>query len=183
MSERELPEEQPSLQKSNPQKKSFKEFIIDHSVIFFLLAMAASFAVGFGAYDSILKIANLDKVQAGTYLSKEDILKQYTLKDDIIGQYTLRESAVSKIEDLIKDERDLDGNDKKVAWLSRVIAFIHGIELEKDFVYEGQKMSAIETDIRNALKEPKIEVQVQKTLSILRGFSDALQTRVSSSKR
>lgn len=92
----------------------------------------------------------------------------------------MKTEAVREIDHLIEIGRDVKDNDSETRiWLMRVLAFIHGLNLEKDAEWNGHPTSAIESDIRYALLDPSIEIQRQKTLGILQGFKAAFQTQVS----
>jgi hypothetical protein len=152
-----------------PPKASIKERLEEQLMWVVLVIIVISFGAGIGAYRGLLEITNQETVIKGSYL----------LKSELSGN-VLKNEAVREIDHMIDSGQSLGNEEAKMRiWLMQVLAFIHGMELEKDSEWQGQKMSAIESDIRYALTDPSIEVQSQKTLGILKGFRAALQTRIS----
>ncbi len=152
-----------------PRKVSIKERVEENLLWVILATLVAGFLAGISAYRGLLEITNQETVIRGTY----------TLNSKLAGTI-LRGEAVREIEYLIDIGQSLGNDEAKTrVWLMQVLAFIHSLDLEKDFNWQGQTMSAIEADIRYVLLDPSIEVQAQKTLGILKGFRAALQTQVS----
>jgi hypothetical protein len=151
------------------QKQSLEDRIKEHLPIFFLTILVMGFGAGIGAYRGLLEITNQETVIKGSYIPRSEL-----------AGTILKNEAVREIDYLIDIGQSLGNDEAKTrVWLMQVLAFIHGIQLEKDSEWQGQPMSAIEVDIRYALEDPLIEIQAQKTLGILKGFRAALQTRVS----
>jgi hypothetical protein len=133
-----------------------------------ILFLAAVFGGGFGAYRALLEATNQETVIKGSYV----------LKSDLVGTI-LKNEAVSEIDHLIEIGQSLGNDDAKTRiWLMQVLAFIQGLDLPRDWEWQGLKVSAIEGDIRYALEDPSIPIQAQKTLGVLKGFRAALQSRV-----
>lgn len=152
-----------------PRKASFKEQVERHVLWIVLTALVTGFGAGIGTYRGLLEITNQETV----------IKDSYILKSELAGTI-LRNEAVREIDHLIDTGQSLGNDDAQARiWLMQVLAFIHGMQLEKDSEWQEQPMPAVEVDIRNALTDPLIEIQTQKTLGILKGFRAALQTRVS----
>src|SRR4029077_20413168 len=152
-----------------PRKVSVKNRIEENPLWAVLVALVLGFGSGIGSYRELLEITNQETVIKGTVIPKKDL----------VGPI-LKNEAGHEIESLIESGQSLGNDeDKTRGWLMQVLAFIHGIKLEKDSSWQGQPMSAIEADIRFALTDPSIKFQAQKTLGILKGFRSALQTRVS----
>jgi len=154
---------------STPRKLNLKEIIERNLVVFFLTTLLTGFVAGYNAYDKIVETSGQVLVGKDTYV----------LKKDLVGTI-LKTEAVREIDHLIEIGQDVKDNDSETRiWLMRVLAFIHGLNLEKDAEWNGHPTSAIESDIRYALLDPSIEIQRQKTLGILQGFKAAFQTQVS----
>jgi hypothetical protein len=150
-------------------KASLLEAAKRNAVLIISAALLSGFGAGIGSYRGLLEITN-----------QETVIKNSCIpKDKLIGPI-LKDEAVSKIESMIETGQSV-GNDEAKArvWLMEVLAFIHGLSLDKDYMWQGQRMSAIEADIRFALTDQSLEAQAEKTLGILKGFRAALQTRVS----
>ena len=123
---------------------------------------------GYGSYRAFLEATNQQPVIRGSYILKSEL-----------ANGLLRTEAVREIEHLIETGNELGSDTGKITvWLLQVLAFIHGIDLEQDSAWQGQRMSAVEADIRWALQDPSVTTQAQKTLGILKGFRQALLTRV-----
>ena len=152
---------------STPQKLNLKEIIERNLVVFFLTALFTGFVAGYNAYIKVVETS-------GQVLVGKD---EYVLKKDLVGTI-LKTEAVREIDHLIEIGQDVKDNDSETRiWLMRVLAFIHGLNLEKDSEWNGHLTSAIESDIRYALLDPSLEIQRQKTLGILQGFKAAFQTQ------
>lgn len=156
-------------------KPSFRQRVQDHAVSVVLGAIVVGFLAGIGGYQSAVQMTNREIVVKGCCIPK----------NQLVGPI-VRDVAVREIDNFIKTGEMIGKNPNKVKdtedtviWLMSVLAFIQTIELPKDVDWQGQKMSAVEADIRYALLDPSVEVQRQKTLGILQGFRAALQTRVS----
>jgi hypothetical protein len=135
-----------------------------------LVALTTGFVAGAGGFNWGLDAFNQDIVAKDTYV----------LKQDLAGSL-LRREAVVAIDLLIQNGQDLDGDaPKSRTWLMQVLAFIHGLNLEKDFNWEGNHVSAVEADIRYALTDESLDIQVQKVLGIMRGLRSAFQARIQS---
>jgi hypothetical protein len=157
-------------QKSNGAKpgRTLKEKLDDFFPYLLLGAVLAGFAGGIASYRGLLEITN-----------QETLIKGCCIPKDQLAGTILKHEAVREIESLIDIGQTLDNDQAKTrVWLMQVLAFVHGIGLEKDSEWQGQKMPAIESDLRYVLTDPSIDVQRQKTLGILKGFRAALQTRV-----
>ena|ERR1017187_387294 len=77
----------PAINKQNKSnKKSFKETIEDHPFKF----MIAAFVVGFGTYQTILSVAQLEPVRKENYVLKEDVARNYITKEDLTKNYLLK---------------------------------------------------------------------------------------------
>lgn len=154
---------------NTPQKPNLKEIIERNLVVFFLTTLLTGFIAGYTTYNKIVDTSGQVLVGKDTYI----------LKKDLAGTI-LKSEAVGEIDHLIEIGQDVKDNDSETRiWLMRVLAFIHGLKLEKDSEWDGHPMSAIESDIRYALLDPSLEIQRQKTLGILQGFKAALRTQVS----
>lgn len=145
----------------------FRKIIETNLVIFFLATLAAGFLAGWNAYTAVLTATNQVTVIKDTF----------TLNKDLAGRI-LRSEAVQEIDYLIEAGKSIGNDSQKRVWLSQVLSFVHGIELEKDFEWHSLKVSATEADIRYAFEDPSLDVQVQKTLGVLKGLRGAMQTRV-----
>ena len=151
------------------RRPNIKDMVMEIGLVWFVTAMLAAFGVGFGAFRAIVEIANQEIVPKNCCISK----------DKIVGNI-LKTEAIQEIEHLIEIGQSVKDNEPETrTWLMRVLAFIHGLNLEKDSDWSGHPMSAVEADIRYALLDPSLEVQRQETLGILEGFKSAFQTRVS----
>lgn len=152
-----------------PKKQSIKEIIERYALYWFLAALVTGFMSGIGAYQGLLEITN-----------QETVIKDSCIPKSELAGTILKNEAVRELDHLIDTGQSLGDDEAGMrVWLMQVLAFIHGMDLEKDFDWQGQKMSTIEADIRYAFEDPDIQVQAQKTLGILKGFRAALQTRVS----
>lgn len=163
-------EDKAGIQKStaSKSKRTLKEKLDDFFPYFLMGALLAGFTGGIAAYRGLLEITN-----------QETLIKGCCIPKDQLAGTILKHEAVREIESLIDIGQGLDNDQAKTrVWLMQVLAFVHGIGLEKDSEWQGQKMSAIESDIRYVLTDPSIDVQRQKILGILKGFRSALQTRV-----
>lgn len=155
--------------RSTAPKLNLKEIVERNLVVFFLTALLTGFVAGYNAYSKIVETSGQVLVGKDTYV----------LRKDLVGTI-LKTEAVREIDHLIEIGQDVKDNDTETRiWLMRVLAFIHGLDLEKDSDWDGHPMSAIEADIRYALLDPSLEIQRQKTLGILQGFKAAFQTQVS----
>jgi len=135
-----------------------------------LVALTTGFVAGSGGFKWGLDAFNQDIVTRDTYI----------LKKELAGSL-LRREAIVAIDLLIQNGQDLEGDAAKSrTWLMQVLAFIHGLNLEKDFNWEGNHVSAVEADIRYALTDESLDVQVQKVLGIMRGLRAAFQARIQS---
>ena len=154
--------------KSKPSSKTLKERLEDSALWIILAALTTGFISGAGGFKWGLNAFNQDIVTRDTYV----------LKRDLAGSL-LRREAIIAIDLLIQNGQDLDGDaPKSRTWLMQVLAFIHGLNLEKDFNWEGNHVSAVEADIRFALTDQSLDIQVQKVLGILRGLRAAFQARI-----
>lgn len=151
-----------------PKKLSLKERIEQNLLMFFLTALVTGFFAGYSAYAKVVETSGQVLVGKG----------EYTLNIDRVGTI-LKTEAIVEIDHLIEIGQSIKNNEEEsTVWLMRVVAFIHGLNLEKDSEWKGRPMSAIETDIRYVLLDPSIEVQRQKTLGVLLGFRAAFRTQV-----
>jgi len=62
---------------------TLKERVEDSPVIYFLGALLAGFLGGLGTYEAILRIARLDTVRQGTYVSQEELARGYVRRTEI----------------------------------------------------------------------------------------------------
>ena len=128
-----------------------------------------------GAFAGYLLMTNQELVVKGSCIPKSEI---------IYGKI-LRREAVNEIGHLIEIGEKIASNESETnVWLLQVLVFIHAIDLEQEFTWQteplqGQKMSAVEADIRWALlqNEP-IGIKAQKILGVLKGLRAALQARI-----
>jgi hypothetical protein len=151
-----------------PPKPRIKERLEDNVIWVMIVALASGFAAGAGGFKWGIDAFNQDIVTRGTYI----------LRRDLVGNL-LKSEAIIAIDFLIQNGQSLDGDaPQSRTWLMQVLAFIHGLNLEKDFNWQGNRVSAVEADIRYALTDPSLEIQVQKVLGILRGLRAAFQARV-----
>lgn len=153
---------------SKPSNKTNIKEILERNIVYVILMISiASFSAGVGAYKMLLEITNQETVIKGSYI----------LKSELAGTI-LKNEAVREIDFLIDTGQSVvDDEGKTRVWLMQVLAFIHGLNLEKDYEWDGMPMSAIEADIRYAFLDESIEIQAQKTLGILKGFRAAIQTQ------
>jgi hypothetical protein len=138
--------------------------IYNHPVVVFLSALAIGFTAGIATFKGALELTDRETVPKGSYV----------LKRDLTGTI-LRNEAVQRIDNLIDIGGKLSNDEETTVWLLQVLTFVQYINLEKNTSDEqGQKISAVEANIRYALKDPKIKVQAQKTLGVLKGLRSAL---------
>lgn len=150
------------------RKPNLMKIVVEIGLVSLVTYMIATFGAGFGAFRLIIEIANLEIVPKDCCIPKEEL----------VGKI-LKAEAIREIDYLIEIGEDVKNNDTETrTWLSRVLAFIHGLDLEKDSEWDGVPMAAVEADIRYVFLDPSIEIQRQKTLGILQGFKAAFQTRV-----
>ena len=62
---------------------SFKEKIENNAVLVIVVTAISAFLFGIGAYEGILRIANLETVSKGTYVSIRDVQMDYVAKTEI----------------------------------------------------------------------------------------------------
>lgn len=154
--------------KENNKRLTFREKIENKPIYYVLSTLIIGFLAGLGAYRFIVETSGQ------VLLGKSD----YILKKDLIGTI-LKTEAVSEIEHLIEVGCNLNNNQNDtITWLMRVLAFIHGLNLEKDSEWNQRPMAAVESDIRYALLDKSIERQRQKVLGILQGFKAAFRTQI-----
>jgi hypothetical protein len=140
---------------------------LDRPVIKYLSTVVAAFAAGYFAYQSQLKAFHLDVVPSGTYALKKDITGTAT-RMGVLLQIT---NLIDKGGELKNDKGDME------AWLQQAKQFVHYLDLPPDSVADGRNISSLEKGIDWALEDPRLEIQVKKTLGALRGFRDAQQAR------
>jgi len=138
--------------------------IYSHPVVVFLGALVLGFTAGIGVFKGALEITDREIVPKNSYVFKRDLTGTI-----------LRNEAVQRIDNLIENGAKLSNEEDTTVWLLQVLTFVQYINLEKNASDEqGQKISAAEANIRYALKDPKIKVQGQKTLGVLKGLRSAL---------
>jgi hypothetical protein len=136
-----------------PQKLSLKERIEHNLLVFFLTALVTGFIAGYSAYAKIVDTSGKVLVGKDTYI----------LKTDLVGTI-LKTEAVREIDHFIEIGQSINNNEAETrVWLMRVLAFIHGLNLEKDSEWNGHPMSAIESDIRYVFLDPSLAYPVDKT--------------------
>ncbi len=109
--------------------------------------MSVGFVAGYSTYQEVVKTSGEVLVGKDTYI----------LKTELVGPI-LKTEAVKEIDHLIQFGQAINNNDEETrVWLMRVLAFIHGLNLKKDSLYNGQPMSAIESDIRWVFEGPIIK--------------------------
>jgi len=151
-----------------PIKLSLKERIEQNLLIFFLTTLGTGFGAGYSTYTKVVETS-------GQVLVGKDT---YRLKKDLVGPI-LKTEAVKEIDYLIQLGQAINNHDEKTrVWLMQVLAFIQGLNLEKDSEWNKHPMSAIEADIRYVFLDPTLEEQRQRTLGILLGFKAAFETKV-----
>lgn len=157
----------------DPQSvKGIRGIIDEHPVTIYATVAIAAFVAGFLVYGYGLTVLNYEPHFKGSCIPIGSVYENVN-----------KEDTVENIQDFINEGRQLENSHDKAkmaGWIKKVIAFIHGIKLEKDAVdSKGQKMSAIELDIRNTFVEKSIEIQVQHTIEILEGFRKSVKARIS----
>lgn len=136
-------------------------------VVAFFGALVVGFTAGIEAYRYFLNITNQETVIKNTWV----------LKSEVTGTL-LRNEAVREIDHLIENGEKLNKDEETAKWLLQTLTFVQYINLDKNIVDEkGQKMSAVEANIRYAQTFQSIKVQVQKTLGVLKGFRSALSAQ------
>jgi len=157
--------------KSNSKiKKMFSENMeVFKLVLVYLAIFATGCTAGYVYYQKII----IDDT------GRELVVKNCCIpKENLVGTI-LKTEAIVEIDHLIEIGQSIKNNEEEsTVWLMRVVAFIHGLNLEKDSEWKGHPMPAIEADIRYVLLDPSIEVQRQKTLGVLLGFRAAFRTQV-----
>jgi hypothetical protein len=160
----------------SPSKKtSLKERLDKYSPLFVLILIASAFSAGVGTYRLGLEITNQETVIKGSCIPKADL----------VGPI-LKTEAVREIDHLIDTGQSLGKDEAQTrVWLMQVLAFIHTLNLEKDYEWlenahaPVQKVPAVEADVRYALSDPSVEIQAQKTLGVLKGFRAGLEAQAS----
>jgi hypothetical protein len=102
----------------------------------------------------------------------------YVLKRDLVGQLSTGE-AIREIDHLIEAGMNLGDDEPKTrVWLLQSLAFVHSLDLVKDWDWQGHQVSALEADIRFAQTKPVLAVQAQETLGVLKGMRAGVQVTV-----
>lgn len=150
------------------KKQNIEDSIKQNLVYWFLAALVTGFVAGTTSYMGLLGITNQETVIKGSYIRKTELAGPI-----------LKNEAVILLDQMIKDGQSFKNKDEMVVWLMEVLTFIQYMGLEKDFDWHGKKMSTIEANIRYAFETPDVQIQVQKTLGILKGFRAGISTRIS----
>lgn len=139
----------------------------EHPLVILFSTAAVAFGIGLTAYQLVLEAADLDVVREGTY----------TLNKDLEGRL-IRRDAVREVVRLIDVGEALETDNSSIhAWLLESRTFVHELGLEKDSEWDGQKVATIERNMLWAVQDSSVELQVQKTLGVLRGLRAAFSSR------
>jgi hypothetical protein len=99
-------------------------------------------------------------------------------RDQLLGGFS-RAAALRELDHLITEGQEINRDESEIqTWLMQVIAFVHGMNLDRDSEWQGQRMAAVEAYIHYAFLDKSIHVQAAKTLGVLKGFRAALSTQM-----
>jgi hypothetical protein len=144
-----------------------KSSIIGHPVVLLLTAVVGGFTAGVATFERTLALAGREIVPEDSCVPKSEL-----------AGTMLRTEAIQRIVDLIEHGEKLNDDRGRTTWLLQVLTFVQYLTLEKNTTDEkGVQMSAAESNIRYALKEPQIAIQAQKTLGVLKGLRSALSVQ------